>query len=230
MDKHEYLPPIQDMVEYEYRDKILKLFNDAFVSYYYDCKTNLIYNSDYNASNSIIVYNKSRDEDTLPNLILINTEYEERTSYKIYKYNTFYDTKECIRDIKNGITIKLPFCKIELALSGKIECPYDMNSLFLDIVVKSSDGHLNTHSIGVEDVIGDDYDPNNYHDILTTFDRSNNWSYKFINGNFDIVRKLIDKHYKHNKNVIDVYNRIFKSLSLSTLHIFEIIKYKWYKD
>lgn len=233
MDKYEYLPPIEDMVEDEYRDKIISIFNDTLVGYINDEKNNLIKNYDYNETNSIIAYRKIRDSKGMllgiTDPIVITTEYEERESNKIYKYNTFYDTKECIRDIKNGISIKLPFCKIELALSGKRECPYDMNSLFLDIVVKSSDNHLKIYTIGVNDIIGNDYDPNNYEDIFSTYER-NDWIYKFINGNFLDIRKLIDNHYKGDKDVIEVYNRIFKSLSLAILHIFQVIKYKWYKE
>ena len=232
MNKGDYIPTLDDMVEEDYRDKIIKILNDTLVRYIDDEKTNLIKNQDYNKSNTIIAYRKIRDSNNnlieIVDPIVISTDYEERETTSLFKYYLLSDLPEKVkvRDIKNGITIKLPFCKIELCLSGKPDNPYTIEK-FLDVIVSSSDGHKDLHTVNIEEITGNNYDPNEY---SKTRGGEYDWQYRFINCLFDRVREIIKEHHKDNEYRIELYDHIFKSISLSVLHVFKVIRYKLYKE
>ena len=234
MNNGDYIPTLDDMVEEDYRDKIIKILNDTLVGYINDEKTYLIQNcSDYNDTNSIITYRKIRDKDgkliKIIDPVVITTEYEERETTTLFKQYMFINTPEKIkvRDIKNGITIRLPFCKVELCLSGKPDNSYVIEK-FLDVIVTSSDNRdKEFHSVNIEEISGNNYDPKEY---SATRGGEYDWQFRFINSLFDKTRDIIKNHYKDNKYKIELYDRIFKSISLSVLYIFKVIRYKLYKE
>lgn len=233
MNKGDYIPTLDDMVEEDYRDKIIKILNDTLVGYINDEKTNLIKNYDYNKTNNIITYRKIRDENNdlieIVDPVVISTEYEERETIPLFKYYymlTDSPEKVKIRDIKNGITIRLPFCKVELCLSGKPDNPYTVEN-FLDVIISSSDGHKDLYSVDIKELTGKNYDPEDY---SKTRGGEYDWHFKCIDGLFDRIREIIKEHHKDNEYKIELYDRIFKSISLSVLHVFKVIHYKLYKD
>lgn len=229
MNKNDYIPTLDDMVEEDYRDKIIKILNDTLVGYINDEKTYLIQNcSDYNDTNSIITYRKIRDKDgkliKIIDPVVITTEYEERESAPLIKHIPLLDLSKKVRDIKNGITIKLPFCKVELCLSG-----YEsIIETFLDVMVTSSDSkNKEFYSVNIEETSGNNYDPSEY---SATRGGEYDWQFRFINSLFDKTRDIIKNHYKDNKHKIELFDHMFKSISLSVLYLFKVIRYKLYKD
>lgn len=229
MNKNDYIPTLDDMVEEDYRDKIIKILNDTLVGYINDEKTYLIQNcSDYNDTNSIITYRKIRDKDgkliKIIDPVVITTEYEERESAPLIKHIPLLDLSKKVRDIKNGITIKLPFCKVELCLSG-----YEsIIETFLDVMVTSSDSkNKEFYSVNIEEISGNNYDPSEY---SATRGGEYDWQFRFINSLFDKTRDIIKNHYKDNKHKIELFDHMFKSISLSVLYIFKVIRYKLYKE
>lgn len=229
MNKNDYIPTLDDMVEEDYRDKIIKILNDTLVGYINDEKTYLIQNcSDYNDTNSIITYRKIRDKDgkliKIIDPVVITTEYEERESAPLIKHIPLLDLSKKVRDIKNGITIKLPFCKVELCLSG-----YEsIIETFLDVMVTSSDSkNKEFYSVNIEEISGNNYDPSEY---SATRGGEYDWQFRFINSLFDKTRDIIKNHYKDNKHKIELFDHMFKSISLSVLYLFKVIRYKLYKD
>lgn len=229
MNKNDYIPTLDDMVEEDYRDKIIKILNDTLVGYINDEKTYLIQNcSDYNDTNSIITYRKIRDKDgkliKIIDPVVITTEYEERESAPLIKHIPLLDLSKKVRDIKNGITIKLPFCKVELCLSG-----YEsIIETFLDVMVTSSDSkNKEFHSVNIEEISGNNYDPKEY---SATRGGEYDWQFRFISSLFDKTRDIIKNHYKDNKHKIELFDHMFKSISLSVLYIFKVIRYKLYKE
>lgn len=229
MNKNDYIPTLDDMVEEDYRDKIVKILNDTLVKYIDDEKTNIVENlSSYNTNNTIMVCKKIVEKNIRikTNPIVISTEYENRDR-TLFKHMPLLSKSEKIRDIKNGITIRFPFCKIELCLSGKLENPYSRQSLFLDILVTSSDGYEEFYTVDIKELEGRSYDPNEYHHI---HDTDNDWQFRFVDSLFDRVRDAIKSQYGMDKYKIELFDHIFKSISLSILHIFKVIRYKLYKD
>lgn len=232
MNKGDYIPTLDDMVEEDYRDKIIKILNDTLVKYIHDEKTHLVRNhDDYNITNSIIAYRKIRDKNNkiieIVDPVVITTEYEEREYTPLIKHMSLLDLSEKVRDIKNGITIRLPFCKVELCLSEKPDNLYTIEK-FLDVIVTSSDNNNKEfHSVNIEEISGNNYDPSEY---SATRGGEYDWQFRFINSLFNKTRDIIKKHYKDNKHKIELYDRIFKSISLSVLYIFEVIRYKLYKE
>lgn len=232
MNKSDCIPTLDDMVEEDYRDEIIKILNDALINYIDDEKTYLIGNhDDYNITNSIIAYRKIRDKNNkiieIVDPVVITTEYEERESTPLIKHMPLLDLSKKVRDIKNGITIRLPFCKVELCLSGKPDNPYVIEK-FLDVIVTSSDNNNKEfHSVNIEEISGNNYDPKEY---SATRGGEYDWQFRFINSLFNRTRDIIKKHYKDDKYKIELYDRIFKSISLSVLYIFEVIRYKLYKE
>ena len=229
MNKGDYIPTLDDMVEEDYRDKIIKILNDTLVEYINDEKTYLIQNcSDYNDTNSIITYRKIRDKDgkliKIIDSVVITTEYEERESAPLIKHMPLLDLSKKVRDIKNGITIKLPFCKVELCLSG-----YEsIIETFLDVIVTSSDSkNKEFYSVNIEEISGNNYDPSEY---SATRGGEYDWQFRFINSLFGKTRDIIKNHYKDNKHKIELFDHIFKSISLSVLYLFKAIRYRLYKD
>lgn len=229
MNKNDYIPTLDDMVEEDYREKIVKILNDTLVEYINDEKTYLIQNcSDYNDTNSIITYRKIRDKDgkliKIIDPVVITTEYEERESAPLIKHIPLLDLSKKVRDIKNGITIKLPFCKVELCLSG-----YEsIIETFLDVMVTSSDSkNKEFYSVNIEEISGNNYDPSEY---SATRGGEYDWQFRFINSLFDKTRDIIKNHYKDNKHKIELFDHMFKSISLSVLYLFKVIRYKLYKD
>lgn len=229
MNKSDYIHTLDDMVEEDYRDKIIKILNDTLVGYINDEKTYLIQNcSDYNDTNSIITYRKIRDKDgkliKIIDPVVITTEYEERESAPLIKHIPLLDLSKKVRDIKNGITIKLPFCKVELCLSG-----YEsIIETFLDVMVTSSDSkNKEFYSVNIEEISGNNYDPSEY---SATRGGEYDWQFRFINSLFDKTRDIIKNHYKDNKHKIELFDHMFKSISLSVLYLFKVIRYKLYKD
>ena len=229
MNKGDYIPTLDDMVEEDYRDKIIKILNDTLVEYINDEKTYLIQNcSDYNDTNSIITYRKIRDKDgkliKIIDSVVITTEYEERESAPLIKHMPLLDLSKKVRDIKNGITIKLPFCKVELCLSG-----YEsIIETFLDVMVTSSDSkNKEFYSVNIEEISGNNYDPSEY---SATRGGEYDWQFRFINSLFGKTRDIIKNHYKDNKHKIELFDHIFKSISLSVLYLFKAIRYRLYKD
>lgn len=229
MNKSDYIHTLDDMVEEDYRDKIVKILNDTLVGYINDEKTYLIQNcSDYNDTNSIITYRKIRDKDgkliKIIDPVVITTEYEERESAPLIKHIPLLDLSKKVRDIKNGITIKLPFCKVELCLSG-----YEsIIETFLDVMVTSSDSkNKEFYSVNIEEISGNNYDPSEY---SATRGGEYDWQFRFINSLFDKTRDIIKNHYKDNKHKIELFDHMFKSISLSVLYLFKVIRYKLYKD
>lgn len=229
MNKNDCIPTLDDMVEEDYRDKIIKILNDTLVGYINDEKTYLIQNcSDYNDTNSIITYRKIRDKDgkliKIIDPVVITTEYEERESAPLIKHIPLLDLSKKVRDIKNGITIKLPFCKVELCLSG-----YEsIIETFLDVMVTSSDSkNKEFYSVNIEEISGNNYDPSEY---SATRGGAYDWQFRFINSLFDKTRDIIKNHYKDNKHKIELFDHMFKSISLSVLYLFKVIRYKLYKD
>lgn len=229
MNKSDYIHTLDDMVEEDYRDKIVKILNDTLVGYINDEKTYLIQNcSDYNDTNSIITYRKIRDKDgkliKIIDPVVITTEYEERESAPLIKHIPLLDLSKKVRDIKNGITIKLPFCKVELCLSG-----YEsIIETFLDVIVTSSDSKdKKFHSVNIEEISGNNYDPSEY---SATRGGEYDWQFRFINSLFYKTRDIIKNHYKDNKHKIELFDHIFKSISLSVLYLFKAIRYRLYKD
>lgn len=229
MNKSDYIHTLDDMVEEDYRDKIIKILNDTLVGYINDEKTYLIQNcSDYNDTNSIITYRKIRDKDgkliKIIDPVVITTEYEERESTPLIKHIPLLDLSKKVRDIKNGITIKLPFCKVELCLSG-----YEsIIETFLDVMVTSSNSkNKEFYSVNIEEISGNNYDPSEY---SATRGGEYDWQFRFINSLFDKTRDIIKNHYKDNKHKIELFDHMFKSISLSVLYLFKVIRYKLYKD
>lgn len=229
MNKGDYIPTLDDMVEEDYRDKIIKILNDTLVEYINDEKTYLIQNcSDYNDTNSIITYRKIRDKDgkliKIIDSVVITTEYEERESAPLIKHMPLLDLSKKVRDIKNGITIKLPFCKVELCLSG-----YEsIIETFLDVIVTSSDSkNKEFYSVNIEEISGNNYDPKEY---SAARGGEYDWQFRFINSLFDKTRDIIKKHHKDDKHKIELFDHIFKSISLSVLYLFKAIRYRLYKD
>lgn len=229
MSKSDYIPTLDDMVEEDYRDKIIKILNDTLIKYIDDEKTYLVRNhDDYNITNSIIAYRKIRDKDgkliKIIDPVVITTEYEERESAPLIKHIPLLDLSKKVRDIKNGITIKLPFCKVELCLSG-----YEsIIETFLDVMVTSSDSkNKEFYSVNIEEISGNNYDPSEY---SATRGGEYDWQFRFINSLFDKTRDIIKNHYKDNKHKIELFDHMFKSISLSVLYLFKVIRYKLYKD
>ena len=228
MNKNDYIPTLDDMVEEDYREKIIKILNDTLINYIDDEKTYLVRNhDDYNITNSIIAYRKIRDKNNkiieIVDPVVITTEYEEREYAPLIKRMPLLDLSKKVRDVKNGITIRLPFCKVELCLSEK----YTIEE-FLDIIVTSSDSKdKEFHSVNIEEISGNNYDPKEY---SATRGGEYDWQFRFINSLFNKTRDIIKKHYKDNKHKIELYDRIFKSISLSVLYIFKVIRYKSYKE
>lgn len=232
MNKGDYIPTLDDMVEEDYREKIIKILNDTLVGYINDEVTNIVENhSSYNTNNAIIVCKKLVEKNirikTSP--VVITTEYEERETTALFKQYMFINTPEKIkvRDIKNGITIRLPFCKVELCLSGKPDNPYTIEK-FLDVIVTSYDNRgKEFHSVNIEEISGNNYDPNEY---SATRGGEYDWQFRFINSLFNETRDIIKNQYGVDKYKIELFDHIFESISLSILHIFKVIRYKLYKE
>lgn len=226
MNKGDYIPTLDDMVEEDYRDKIIQIFCKILADYLNDEKTNLITDYDFSNRNSIISYRKIRDKNgklkKITNNIVIIAEYEKRDK-PLFKNMTVLNISKKIRNIKNGITIKLPFCKVELCLSG-----YEsIIETFLDVIVTSSDDHKEFYSIDIKEIIGNNYDPEEY---SATRGGEYDWQFRFINSLFSKTRDIIKKHHKDDKYMIESYDHVFRSISLSVLQIFKVIYYKFYKD
>lgn len=229
MTKSDYIPTLDDMVEEDYRDKIIKILNDTLVGYINDEVTNIVENpSSYNMNNTIIVCKKLVEKNIRikTNPVVITTEYEKRNK-PIFKHMPALNISEKIRDMKNGITIRLPFCKVELCLSGKPDNPYVIEK-FLDVIVTSSDNKgKEFHSVNIEEISGNNYDPREY---SATRGGEYDWQFRFINSLFDKTRDIIKNQYDIDEYRIELFDHIFESISLSILHIFKVIRYKSYKE